>query len=422
MAQPIDYSLDVQTPFQSALQGYQGGAAIRNDMQQQEQQRLTAQSQQQMQADLTAASQDHRLLPGVMVKYPQLADKLKHGWDVLSGEQQRNTLGQATEVYAALKSGRPDVAINLLKEQAQAMRNGGDEQGAKRLGDMALWAETDPQSMMDSTALRIAALPGGDKVIEGVGKLGAEGRAAAKAPAELRKAEAEATGAEAEAATKGVTAKYAERGALVDLQKKGWDIEAIKGDIAYKKESSRIAAMNAAISREGSDLKRQELSLKVQEAQQKLDDKVREKVATAEAGANSIDNMLNTVERIKTNKSLNDVLGSVEGRLPALVSDEANDAIALIDTLGSQAFLAQIPNIKGMGALSNAEGEKLQAALTNLSRKQSEKQFRANLDEASRLLKKGRESLARSTGVPLGKPDTPAAPGSRPPLDSFFAQ
>lgn len=419
---PIDYSIDVQTPFQAALQGYQGGAAIRTDMQQQEQQRQAAMSQQQMQADLAAASQDHRLLPGVMVKYPQLADKLKHGWEAQSADQQRNTLNQATEVYAALKSGRSDVAVGRLKDQAAAMRNGGDEQGAKRLEDMARWAKMDPQSLMDATAVRIAALPGGDKVIEGVAKLGDEGRKAARAPAELRKAEAEASGAEADAATKGVAAKYAEPVALADLEKKGWDIKAVQADITYKREQSRIAAMNAAIAREGNELKRQELGQKIQEAQQKLDDKVREKVATAEAGANSIDNMLNTVERIKTNKSLNDVLGSIEGRLPALVSDEANDAIALIDTLGSQAFLAQIPNIKGMGALSNAEGEKLQAALTNLSRKQSEKQFRANLDEAARLLKKGRESLSRSTGVPLGKPDTPAAPGSRPPLDSFFGR
>jgi hypothetical protein len=46
-------------------------------------------------------------------------------------------------------------------------------------------------------------------------------------------------------------------------------------------------------------------------------------------------------------------------------------------------------------------------------------EIRANLDEASRLLKKGRETLSKRTGVPLGSPDTPAAPGSRPPLSSF---
>jgi len=420
---PIDYSIDVQSPFVSALQGFQAGAGIKQVMDQRAAQEAAAQQQAQMQADLSAAAQDHRLLPQVMVKYPQLAEKLKHGWEVMNTDQQRNELQHATEVYAAVKSGRPDVAVQRLKDRAAAMRNSGNEQGAKTADDMARWVEMDPQSFASSVATRLAALPGGDKVIEGVARLGTEQRAADLHAPGLKKAEAEAEGAQADAKTKGVTAKYAESGALLDLEKKGWDIKALRADIDIKREANRIAAMNAATAREGNDLKRQELTLKIQEAQQKLDEKVREKVATAEAGANSIDNMLNTIERIKKNPELDSVLGSWEGRVPAAIGssfdDEESDAIALIETLGSQAFLAQIPNIKGMGALSNAEGEKLQSALTNLSRAQGEGQFRKNLDEAARLLKKGRESLSRSTGVPLPKPDTPAAPGARPPLSSF---
>jgi hypothetical protein len=145
--------------------------------------------------------------------------------------------------------------------------------------------------------------------------------------------------------------------------------------------------------------------------------------------------MMNTIARIKTLPGVREVVGSLEGQrfYPTQVAAVANtlnpftssgddraDAIALIDTLGSQAFLAQIPSIKGMGALSNAEGEKLQSAFQNLGRAQSEKQFNATLDEATRLLMKAREGLSKSTGVPLPKPDTPAAPGARPPLESFF--
>ena len=130
--------------------------------------------------------------------------------------------------------------------------------------------------------------------------------------------------------------------------------------------------------------------------------------------------MLNTIERIKKNPALNNVLGSVEGRLPSVFSDEGSNAIELIDTLGSQAFLSQVSAMKGLGALSNAEGEKLQSALQSLSRKQGEKQFRENLDEAARLIKKGREGISRRTGVPLPPVDTPAAPGARPDIESFF--
>ena len=268
-------------------------------------------------------------------------------------------------------------------------------------------------------AQNIAALAGPEKFAETIGKFGQEARAVEQAPADLRKKVADAASAESDAVIKAESAKVAPQTVLLDLQKKGWDIKTIENDIEYKKQANRIAAMNAATAREGNTLKQQELKLKIEEAQGKLAEKVREKASTAEAGATNIDNMLNTIERIKKNPSLNDVVGSIEGRLPVIFSDEAADATALIETLGSQAFLAQIPNIKGMGALSNAEGEKLQSALQNLSRKQSEKQFRENLDEASRLLKKGRENITRATGVPLPKPDTPAAPGSRPPLSSF---
>jgi hypothetical protein len=120
--------------------------------------------------------------------------------------------------------------------------------------------------------------------------------------------------------------------------------------------------------------------------------------------------MLNTADRVLKNPSLDSVIGSIQGRLPAIASDEANDAIALIDTLGSQAFLSQIPAMKGTGSLTEREGDKLQASLTNLSRTQSEQQFRYNLNEAQRLMLKARKNLSEKTGVPIGAPDRPNAP------------
>lgn len=430
---PIDYTLQVQQPFESALQGFKAGAGIRQVVDERAQAESVAAQQAQLQADLAAASQDPKQLPGLMVRYPQLAKELKHGWDVMNGEQQQASLSHASEVFAALQSGRPDVARSVLTTRATALRNSGDEEGAKRAEDMAQWAERHPDSLKTSIGLRLAALPGGDKVIEGAVKLGGEQRATELQPGAVRKVNADASAAESDATTKGVTAKYAESNALKDLETKGWNIQALQADIEFKKQSARIAAMNAAIAKEGNALKRQELQLKIDEAVSTRDSKLREKVAAAETGAAAIDNALNTVERIKKNRSLNSVVGSMEGSAyypnttlgtlnPFGNGDERADAIALIDTLKSQNFLAQIPAMKGTGALTDKEGDKLETSLINLRRDQSEGQFRANLDEAARLLKKGRDALAKGTGVPLGKPDTPAAPGSRPSLDSFERQ
>lgn len=413
---PIDYSIDVATPFQSALQGYQAGAAIRDDQLKQQQMQQAQAAQQQMQQDLRAFSQIQN--PGaadyarITTRYPQLSEQFKRSWEMLKPEQQSNELGHATQVYAATLNGRPEVAEQLLRERATALRNSGDEAKAKHAETMAQLVKLDPAGASRTVGLMLSSVMDPDKFAETFGKLGTEGRAAEQAPAELKKKQADAE-------TAAVKAKYANSEALLDLEKKGWDIKAVVADMAFKKESNRIAAINAAAARETNALKREELQIKLQEARTALDDKIRGKVAETESGAATIDNTLNTIERLKRNPSLNDVLGSIEGRVPALVSDEANDAIALIETLGSQAFLSQLPAMKGAGALSDAEGKKLQAALTSLDRKQSEQQFRANLDDVSRLMTKARENLSRKSGVPLAKPDTPAAPGSRPPLSSF---
>lgn len=420
--QPYDYTIQSPGLVGGVAQGLQFGAGIKQMQDEQaaaEQQKL---AQQQMNADLSAASQDISKIPGLMVRYPQLAEKLKIGWETKTAEQQRAEVDHGAQVLTALQSNRPDLAASILRDRATALRNSGDEQAAKLHEAMAESAQSSPDILKSATAMALAARPGGDKLIESITK-------AQMMPSDVAKSQAEA-------ATAGVKAKYAESDAMLDLQKKGWDIQAVQNDIEYKKQANRIAAMNASVARESNDLKRQELALKVKDAQMALDEKIRDKVASAESGAASIDNMLNTIERIKKNPALNSVVGPIEGSdyypqtlmgtgvTPALglsaSAEDRNDAMELIKTLGSQAFLSQIPAMKGQGALSNAEGEKLQSALTNLSRKQSEPQFRANLDEAARLLKKGRETLSKRTGVPLQAPDTPAAPGARPPLDSFM--
>ena len=432
MVAPIDYSLDVQAPFQSALQGFQGASAIRGTLLQQDAQAAQAAQQEAMRKDLASLSANPtpQAVAQMSLRYPQLSEQFKRSFDMLGEDQKRARLSSTIPVYAAIQSGRPDVAAGRLRETATAQENSGQKEEAARTRAMADLIEQHPEAGATTAGLLLSSVMGPDKFAETFGKLGAESRAVAEAPSDLAKKREEAKKAKSDAEIAAVKAQFAGSEAIADLEKKGWDIKKIAADIDVAKQNSRIAAMNAQTSRMNSDLQRQELALKIEEATAKRDSTIREKVATAEAGANSIDNMLNTIERVKKNPALNAVLGSIEGgrfypqrlagMLPGTASaDDRADAVALIETLGSQAFVAQIPNIKGTGALSDAEGKKLQSALQNLSREQSEKQFRENLDEAARLLTKGREGLARATGVPLGKPDTPAAPGARPPLSAF---
>lgn len=423
MAQPIDYSsaFAATSPAQAFTKSFESFNSIREAQIKGQMQEMALQQQMQLRTDLAsiASNPTPDALAKLAVKYPQLSEQFKRSYDMLAPQQQQNKLNAAIPVYAAVLNGRSALAASQLRDTATALENSGQQQEAAQTRAMADLVEQHPEQAKMTMGLLMSSVMGPDKFAETFGKLGAEARSAEKAPAELAKANADASTAQSDAAIKKAQALHADESVLLDLQKKGWDIKALQSDIDYKKRANDIAAMNASTARQGNDLKRQELQLQLEQKKQALDQHVRDTVAGAESSAANIDNSLNTIERIKKNPALNSVLGSIQGRMPALLDDQASDAIALIETLGSQAFLSQIPAMKGQGALSNAEGEKLQAALTNLSRVQSETQFRANLDEAARLMKKARSNISKKTGVPLAAPDTPAAPGSRPPLSSF---
>lgn len=421
---PLDYTspfANLPSPGDAMMAGIKNGVGIA----QVQDERAAADAKKaqaaQLQSDLAILSQNPttEAIGRMSVKYPHLSENFKRSFDMLDPAQKQAKLDHAAQVYAALHNGAPDVAQKVLTEQAAALRNSGNEADAKAAETMATLIKDHPEFAKTTAGLMISSAMGPDKFAESFAKLGGEQRAQNEAPFDLQKKKADAAGADADAKTKAITAKYADSQALADLSKKQWDVKKIVADIDFQKESNRIAAMNAAANREGNALKRQELQLKIEEAVTARDDKVREKTAKAESAIGAMDNMLNTVERVLKNPSLNDVLGAVEGRLPAVLSDEASDAIALIDTLGSQAFLSQVPTVQGMGSLSNAEGEKLQSALQNLSRAQSEKQFKTNMEEVRRIVTKGRDNVSKRYGAPISAPDTPAVRSTRPPLDSF---
>lgn len=421
--EPINYTnafANIPSPQTAMLEGLKLGGAMRAQQDARAEAEKAALAKAKMNADLAALSQNPTTdaIGRMSLKYPQLSEQFKRSFDILDPAQKQTKLEHASQVYAAINSGKLDVAQKILNDQAAALRNSGNEKDAKAAEIMATLVRDHPEMAKTSAGLILSAAVGPDKFAATYGAVGGEKRAQEQAPAALRKVTAEAGGAESEEKVKAVDAKYADSKAMQDIEKKGWDIKKIKADIDIARESNRIAAMNAAANREGNALKREELRMKIDDAKLARDDRINEKVAKAESGISAMDNMLNTVARLKQNPSLKNVVGSIEGRLPSMLSDEGADAIALFDTLGSQAFLSQVPTVQGMGSLSNAEGEKLQSALQNLSRAQSEKQVNANLVEVERLVNKARANVSNRYGVPLRAPDTPATnPKAAPATD-----
>lgn len=343
----------------------------------------------------------------MIAKYPESQKALAASFDIYDKGQKEDIFKAGTQAYSAIENGRPDIALGILDQRIKAAENSG--QDTKDLESLKQSIEQNPKGAAAGLALTMSSLnpPAWSQIAS-------ERRSAAKAPADQSLAEAKAAKA-------AVDAKFAESAAVQNLEKGGWDIAKLQNDINISRQNAQIAAMNAATAREGNAIKREGNNLKLQDLQLKLQDKiakrdaaVNEKAAEITGARATIDNMLNTADRVlKTPEDvISSAAGPVSSRVPTLSSDTA-DFEELLNTLSSQAFMAQIPALKGMGALSNAEGEKLQSSLQNLSLRQSPERLVENVKEAQRLILKSRANLSNKYGVPDVTPDTPAAePGA----------
>ncbi|MES0445007.1 MAG: hypothetical protein ABUJ92_00540 [Desulfobacterales bacterium] len=331
------------------------------------------------------------------------AASIRAGFEGMTKEQQESSVDLAGKVMSAFEMARPEIASELLTQRADAARNSGDEANAQFYDAMAKNAIENPHAAQLSIGMLTSHMPGGDKVMEAISKRGSERRSEDLAPSKLTESQAKAE----EAAT---TAKFTESVVVTDLAKTGWDIRKLQEDIKINKANSRISAMDAQLKREGNIIKREELQQKIAAAKVKRDDAVNEKVATVESARINIDNMLNTTERILTTplNVIEDATGPV-AQFVLTTDPETADFEELITNLDAQAFLAQIPNMKGLGALSDAEGKKVASALQNLSLRQSPTRLIANIKEVQRIMQKGRANIAKMHGVPDSIPDTPAA-------------
>src|SRR3989304_9991577 len=167
--------LNVPDPTQSVMGGVQNALNISNMMSQRnlaEQKALDLQkareTQAKREADLGTLSQNPTpsALASMMVKYPSLSENFKRPYDGRTTEQKDSRLGQATQVYAALQSNKPEIAQQLLTEQATAYRNSGQEREAKTLEDLGMLIKTSPETAKTSTGLFLASAMGPDNFTE----------------------------------------------------------------------------------------------------------------------------------------------------------------------------------------------------------------------------------------------------------------
>lgn len=177
----------------------------------------------------------------LITKYPQLGERFKAKLGQLSDEEKQNRLAIATPIYAAMQNGKPEVAKSLLQQQVDALRNAGNEQGARDAEAQIKLIELDPGTATTSFGVTLGGLIGPDAFEKTFKSLDAQ-RAA---PVELREKSAAAT-------LKEIEAQYAPEKIAADLGLVGAQAEQSRAAAgasraAAAKSNAEVAGINSAL-------------------------------------------------------------------------------------------------------------------------------------------------------------------------------
>lgn len=185
---PFNYTLPgVQSPFQALAQGMQFGTQMATaEAQRQEAERRSALAQAQVAAQQQALERQQMLARA----FDRLTERVRAGtatatdfqefalqapkdqaetaikfFNEQSAERKAAELGHLSQVASALGSKSPQIGVRLLRERAEAFRNSGDVEAARRYDVWSEIAEVDPADAQAAVLAGAAFLPGGDKVV-----------------------------------------------------------------------------------------------------------------------------------------------------------------------------------------------------------------------------------------------------------------
>lgn len=165
------------------------------------------------------------------------------------------------------------------------------------------------------------------------------------------------------------------------------------------------------IANETNALKLAELQDKRLQNQQAMEQAKRDKADAYNSGMDNLSRTIETATKVLNSPGFTGYFGTNLNPLSSrfIPGTEAADTETLVDTLKSQGFLSGIQQMKGMGALSNAEGQKVMDAIGSLSPNQSEKSARA----AIKTIIKTTEMAQKRMQQKYGKDIQPSQPSQQ---------
>lgn len=333
----------------------QGIGALSQGLNAYDQRNKEQEAQQQLQQFQSAfgqayASGDRDAMKQLVAQYPGQFEQVQKGLTILNAENKENVGTAAADLRLAAATGNKD-AILQAAEKNRATLEG---LGATPESVVASFEQDPKQASQFLDMIGLHAL-GPDKYFD-------------------------------------VTDKRSQR----DIQREGLDVQRRGQDITVRGQN--ISAQNAALDRqirqaelqdkvldrkiaqETNLVKLDEYKAKQQEARSKAEQAKADKAAAAQGAVDTFSTALSSLDEITKSPGLSKAVG-IRSALPTIPGSDAANFEARLDTFKAQTFLPMVSSLKGMGALSDAEGKKLSDAVGALSPKMSESEFRKSAEK-----------------------------------------
>lgn len=186
------------------------------------------------------------------------------------------------------------------------------------------------------------------------------------------------------------------------------------GDRALTRQIAVLAAQQGA---EMNDLKKQELGLKIDEKQNKLEQNKLEVQKGTDTAVANIDSSINAADKLLNHPGFSGAVG-LSSAFPTVPGSKSADFEAELDSFNAKTFLANVAQMKGLGALTEAEGAKLTSAAGAIKKNMSEDALRSNLQTMKDGMEKAKERIAKRSPAPA-KASGPAEVTSQSQFDAL---
>lgn len=243
----FDYALG-GAGFESPMQAYENSLKMRqeSDMRQAKADELRAKMAEQQANEAERMRFLNLQAPSIndVIKFsmtmpPAMVTALKPQFEALDIQGRQGALRFGGEVVSAINAGRPEIAVELLKQRSEAEKDPNIADAWRRTSEMV---KVSPQLAFKTFAPMIAALPGGKELLENIDKAQGTARADELQPALVQKGQSDANAATSDATVKAAQAASAVPMVAAELAKKTGDAQEAmaKGKYAEKEAAQRL--------------------------------------------------------------------------------------------------------------------------------------------------------------------------------------